>query len=171
MCQIRPFPRCAAENSFKNFPNQEKGSILKDLRRRLKDDLMAVGMILLGGCERRMHEGLGGIRVYISPGNFEKSSCRSPLFLYSESHFIPPSQIKRTFLARDGVRTHLSHSRLFTFPVVPPRSPYFSFFVFFFRPPPLKEPLQRREGAKEDWIIAKLRQTGCEEVQLNYKAT
>ena len=160
MCQIRPFPRCAAENSFKNFPNQEKGSILKDLRRRLKDDLMAVGMILLGGCVRRMHEGLGGIRLYISPGNFEKSSCRSPLFLYSESHFIPPSQIKRTFLARDGVRTHLSHSRLFTFPVVPPRSPYFSFFVFFFSPPSTEGASAEERGGERRLDTSEIKANG-----------
>ena len=56
----------------------------------------------------------GNPGIYFS-GKFEKSSCWSPLFLHSESHFNPPSQIKRTFAAHEGVRTHPSHH-----PAVPP---------------------------------------------------
>ena len=44
-----------------------------------------------------------------SPGNFEKSSCLSPHFLHSESHFNPHSQIEQTFAAREGVWMHPSH--------------------------------------------------------------
>ena len=45
---------------------------------------------------------LRGIQIYISPGNFEKSSCLSPLFLHYDSHFNPPSLIKRNFATRGG---------------------------------------------------------------------
>ena len=44
-----------------------------------------------------------------SSGNFEKSSCSSALFLHSDSHFNPPSQIKRTFAVPEGVQTHPLH--------------------------------------------------------------
>ena len=45
---------------------------------------------------------LRGIQINISPGNFEKSSCLSPLFLHYDSHFNPPSLIKRNFATRGG---------------------------------------------------------------------
>ena len=55
--------------------------------------LRAVGRILLGWVRAPEAWGTRGIRGYISPGNFVKSSCWSPLFLHSESHFSPPSQL------------------------------------------------------------------------------
>ena len=72
----------------------------------------AVGRILLGWMQALEAWVSRGVRGYISLGNFDKLSCWSPLFLHSERHFNPPSQIKWAFAAREGVRTHA--------PIAPP---------------------------------------------------